>query len=415
MADPIRPISVTLKWRLECLLFISISKFISLIPIKTTFWLGERLGALAWFLYPSRRNTVIRNLRIAYANERSHQEILDLAKQSFARAGANLFSSCRTCNLSTDQLGHALKVKNSHILTDALKDGHGVVLLIAHMGNWEVITRVPLLLPPGIKGGSFYRPLSNQFLDDLILKRRQMDGTRMFSKRDPFHDIVKFLRDGGVVGILADQRISMQGEHALFFNRLTRCSPLPALIAKRSKSSMVAMSLSTTQPGEWLATFHHVQQPYNTQNCVQAVEYIMRSSPIDVFWPHDRWKVHFKKKLTITDWLGENPPADEKPRRCLVWLLDTPPSWCPPPAWIHPAVSYEAILPPHAPTPEWLPPSSTIHHSPPLASAKETLAAIQSIDLQQPLPLDFILTHSRVSPFLKKSARALTITIAAVP
>ncbi len=83
------------------------------------------------------------------------------------------------------------------------------------------------MLPEIEKTGGFYRPLNNPILNERVLREREGDGSRLFSKRDSLHHVSGFLRENGVVGILADQRVGKQGELVEYFGRLTRASPLP--------------------------------------------------------------------------------------------------------------------------------------------------------------------------------------------
>jgi KDO2-lipid IV(A) lauroyltransferase len=210
------------------------------LPGPWVFRLGEVIGGLAWHFMPLRRKIILKNLRIAYAGEKDLIKIQRMAKECFRRTGANLISAARTARTAPQQLGSVIHIENLELLEQAMAGGKGVVLLLTHMGNWELLSRLVHLFPPGARAGAFYRPLNNTLLDDRILARRQADGTRMFSKRDPFHQVTGFLRDGGIVGILADQRVGMQGELVRFFGRLTRASPLPCLLARRSKSEVLA-------------------------------------------------------------------------------------------------------------------------------------------------------------------------------
>jgi KDO2-lipid IV(A) lauroyltransferase len=376
----------TLRWRLECLGHSIIEGLAAMLPGPWVFRLGEMLGALAWHLMPQRRRIVLRNLRIAFAGEKDLTEIHQLARATFRRSGANLVSVSHTARLSPAQLRNALSVENLHLLENAQSRGKGVVLLLAHMGNWELLSRIIHLFPPGSKCGAFSRPLNNPLLDARVLARRQADGTRMFSKRDPFHEVTKFLRDGGIVGILADQRVGMQGEVVPFFGRLTRASPLPSLLARRAKAEVLALSVVTESPGKWRAVFHPVASPPTTAHCMAALETAMKSSPADVFWLQERWKVYAKRYRPFTKWLPPDVPPGEKPHRILLWLPGADASWELPPDWQHPDAVYEVVVAPGCPAPAWLPQGSQIHHHRPPAAD-----LIRDIDSADRLPIDFIL------------------------
>ncbi len=380
------------KWRLECLAHSAIEILAGLLPGPWVFRLGEALGGIVWHFMPSRRAAVLRNLRIAFGGDKELPELHRMARETFRRTGGNLFSAAYTARLSPQKLSRVIHIENRGLLEDALATGKGVVLLLAHMGNWELLSRLVHLFPEGSKTGAFYRPLNNPLLDQRVLDRRQADGTRMFSKRDPFHQVTAFLRESGIVGILADQRVGLKGEPVPFFGRVTRASPLPSLLARRAKSEVLALSLVTERPGKWKAVFIPVASPPTTGHCMPALESAMKASPTDVFWLQERWKVFVPRNRTITDWLGPDTPIGDKPHRVLIWLDGQPDSWSLPDAWFHPDVAYEAVLGVGAAPPAWLPPGVKVHPIARGLSPEATREAIRGIDESQVLPLDFILT-----------------------
>jgi Kdo2-lipid IVA lauroyltransferase/acyltransferase len=379
----------TLQWRLECMGHTILERLAGLLPGPWAFRLGELLGGLAWHLMAKRRNTVMRNLRIVFAGEKNLAEIRAIARETFRRSGANLISAAHTSRLTPEELGRVIDIENLELLEDKLAAGKGVVLLLAHMGNWEILSRIVHLFPPGCKTGAFYRPLNNPLLDARVLARRQADGTRMFSKRDPFHQVTGFLRDGGIVGILADQRVGMQGEVAPFFGRLTRASPLPSLLARRAKAGVMALSLVTTAPGKWRARFLPVETPYTIANCMKALEASMKRGLVDVFWLQERWRVYASAEIPFTQWLDDGNATSQKKHRALLWLMDAPTAWQIPPGWIHPDVCYEVVLPHDRQPPAWLPEQSKIVRK---NSGSSLLEEIQTLDASETLPYDFILT-----------------------
>ncbi|RPJ33279.1 MAG: lipid A biosynthesis acyltransferase, partial [Verrucomicrobiaceae bacterium] len=344
-----------LQWRLECLGHSLIEGLAALLPGPWVFRLGEFLGSMAWHIMPMRRKIVLRNLRIALAGEKDLPEIRRMAKATFRRSGANLLSVAHTARLAPEKLSKVIHIENLDLLENALATGKGVVLLLAHMGNWELLSRIVHLFPKGSKTGAFYRPLNNPLLDARVLARRQADGTRMFSKRDPFHQVTGFLRDGGIVGILADQRVGMQGEVVSFFGRLTRASPLPSLLARRAKAEVLALSLITEAPGKWKAVFLPVEKPHSTPHCMAALENAMKAGPTDVFWLQERWKVFVKRYRPFDKWLSPETQSGTKPHRALIWLANVPDAWRPLENWFHPDVIYEAAIPAGNPAPDWLP------------------------------------------------------------
>lgn len=378
---------------MECLGHSIIEGIAARLPGALVFRLGEFFGGLVWHFMPMRRSIVLRNLRIALAGEKTLPEIQQMAKAAFRRTAGNLISAARTARLSPEKLHDVIHIENRELLEQALAKGKGVVLLLAHMGNWEILSRIVHLFPKGSKTGAFYRPLNNKLLDARILRRRQYDGTRMFSKRDPFHQVTGFLRDGGIVGILADQRVGTQGQVVSFFGRHTRASPLPSLLARRAKSEVLALTVSTERPGKWKVTFIPVEAPYNTDHCMAALESGMKANVIDVFWLQERWKVYVKRFRPFQQWLGPGIAVGEKPHRALIWLVNVPAEWRLPEEWFHPDITYEVAMDRNTEAPDWLPKATPLHRVDGANTRGEIMRELIRIDAAALLPLDFVLSH----------------------
>lgn len=387
------------KWRLEWLAQTGMEKLAGLLPGPFVFRAGEVLGGLAYHFMGSRRRIVLRNLRIAFYGEKELPELRSMVRETFRRTGANLFSALHSTGLTAEQVSGIVELENPERVSDALTRGPGVVLMPSHMGNWEILTRINRKFPPGHANGAFYRPLNNPLLDDRVLAQREAEGCRLFSKRDSFHQATAFLRDGGILGILADQRVGTQGELVRFFGRLTRASPLPGLLARRSKTEVLAMSLATVSPGKWRARYHELNGKIGTASCMEAIERAIKTSPLDYFWLQERWKVYIRPNRTIREWLGPDSLGEGTPHRALLWLPGTPASWKLPDEWTHPDVNYET------------PPDS----SQPVPTDRDGLAKFLSeIDSSRPLPIDYILTCN-ASKALIKAARRESIPLVSLP
>ncbi len=402
------------KWRLEWLAQTGIEKVAALLPGPFAFRLGEVLGGLACIFMTTRRQIVLRNLRIAFHGEKDLPELRAMVRETFRRTGANLLSALHSTQLTAAEVSKIVTVENPEKVDDALTRGHGVVLMPSHMGNWEILTRIHRELPPGHRNGAFYRPLNNPLLDKRVLAQRESEGCRLFSKRDSFLQAAAFLREGGILGILADQRSGKHGELVRFFGRLTRASPLPSLLARRSKTQALAMSLATAAPGKWRTCYHPLIGPISTASCIDAIERAIKTSPLDYFWLQERWKVYVHPDHTVRDWLENETSAPGKRHRALLWLPGTPTAWALPEAWTHPDVDYE-VVPENArktQDPRCL--HLRFHASPAYPSLKNLSTHLAEIDAAAALPIDYILT-CKASTELILAARRQSIPLVSLP
>jgi KDO2-lipid IV(A) lauroyltransferase len=402
------------KWRLEWLAQTGLEKLAGILPGRLVFRLGELLGGFAWHFMKERRQIVLRNLRIAFYGEHDVPALRRLARESFRRTGANLLSALHTSALTAERVGEILITKNQEIVEKSLSGSPGLVLMPSHMGNWEILSRMNRMFPQGHKIGAFYRPLNNPLLNDRVVAQRAIDGTRLFSKNDSLHNVTGFLREGSLIGILADQRVGMQGEAVRFFGRLTRASPLPSLMARRSRSEVLTMSLITDSPGRWHVFYHPVNRPFKTADCMESLEIAMKASPVDVFWLQERWKVYVNTKRTIREWLGTDLCGEGKPHRALLWLSGAPADWQLPEDWTHPDVIYEIVLSPGQSRPSWSTGQEVFHTAPVTDDRKEMAKVLAGIDAAHGLPVDYILTAG-ASKALKKASDAESIPLVSLP
>ena len=192
---------------------------------------------------------------------------------------------------------------------------------------------------------------------------RAQAGTGLFSKKDSMHAMTAFLREGGVLGMLSDQRAGNAGEIIPFMGRLTSCTPLPSIFARRTQAGMMGVSLTTISPGRWRLMFHELKGEPTTAGCMALLEELIRTSPADVFWLQDRWRPGRQDPRVLAGKLPRNPEATaaSKPRRVLVWLHAPVPADLKLAPGVPADVVYEYVVPAGLSRPSWIPAQARVH------------------------------------------------------
>lgn len=403
------------KWRAEWAAYLVFEKLIGLVPPSAASRLGACIGAVAGRLSPSRRKTVERNLRIAFGSEKSAEELARLVDEVFRRNGANLIASLCTAGLPASRLDDVVTIENPEALSAIATPGRGAVVLLAHMGNWEVLAQAfPKIARAGNRAGTIYRLLNNPHMDAHVKTMRRKRGLELFEKRVNPLVMASFIREGGVLAILSDQRAEAAGEVVAFFGRLTSCTPLPAIFARRLGVPVIGVSMRTVAHGRWAMKIHTLRDEPTTQNCMNLLEAMMRESPADVFWMQDRWRVNRGDPLLLN---GRPPGAEAlhactKMRRVVVWLGQSadpaPPAaikdYAPDLAWEYSRPENRAISPPG-----WLPAGALVH----VRSTADDVAGIKDellrIGHSTPQPLDAVLVAPDANPAVLGICRELRI------
>ena len=319
------PLTKKLSWRFEYLGYRLMEAFLRLIPLSWIDQIGSAVGFLFFYLSPRYRKLAVRNLRIAFGEEeqKTAQDIRLLARQTCQRTIANFLGTLKTTILPTSKVSEHIEFSGLEILNNTLQKGKGAILVLGHMGNWEALNRLHQFLPPDTPAGGIYQPLKNPLVNAHLLKGREQDGSRFFNKRDGFHAPASFIKDGGLLIVVADQKVGKAGTPIPFFNRLSTLSPLPALLARKAGAPVVAAGIETISPGKWRVVFKEIGEQPKTSKIINTLEELIRRSPADYLWLHNRWKLHTRTSLSISARKGKSTTQKTKPLRAL--LLSTQP------------------------------------------------------------------------------------------
>ena len=274
-----------------------------LLPIRLVYAFGWLLGRTGYVLAGPYRRLVLHNLSIAFPKE-SDAARRALAREHFGRLVANLFCGVRVASLSNDEISRVAQIDNREVFDRLAAQNRGVVVALAHLSNWELVARMGVgFFPPG-RNATIYQPIGNPFIDAYARALRSSFGLVLFNRRDGFNAPVTFLRAGGLIGVLVDQHAGDSGAWTPFFGRLASTSTLAALFAGRTRAAIVPCAVSTIGMGRWrlevaepIESGPHESLESMTARLNMAVESMIRKSPADWFWMHNRWKTPKPKFL----------------------------------------------------------------------------------------------------------------------
>ena len=296
--------SINMVDRISYILFRLAEGIISVIPMKICYWIGSSTGTLLFYLLKKYRSLAIRNLRFAYGDSQSENELAKIAKLHFSTLGANFLCSVKITTLSSERVEDYVEFEGTEYLQKSEIEKTPLIYLTPHMGAWELLAQIKSVAT-SIKQGAIYRALSNKLIDKHVLKRREQNGLKAFDRKDGFQAPIKHLNEGGGLGILVDQNAGYKGIWCPLFGKLASTSNLAPLMAKKTGATMYPYFVSTLKPAKWKIT---VRKPLlvdkgekiskTTARMNLEVEKMIRSSPEDWFWLHNRWKVPKTNFLT---------------------------------------------------------------------------------------------------------------------
>src|SRR5438045_383457 len=172
----------------------------------------------------------------------------------------------------------------------------GWLALISHLSCWELFSHLAERIPE-YRFGPLLRLPYSPLLARPWRKTRAKSGTTLFDRYDDLLKCVRFLREGGVVGILIDQRAGRAGLWVPLFGRLASSSTLAATLSIRTGAPALPIAIETCGRARWKITILDPVFPPEdgdtelfTARINRLLEEMIRRSPADWLWAHNRWK-----------------------------------------------------------------------------------------------------------------------------
>ena len=188
------------------------------------------------------------------APEADPDELTRSALRSYARYWREVF---RLPGMTPDSVAAATEITGREIFDAGLQAGHGVVLALPHLGNWD--TAAVWLLAQGVPFTTVAERLRPEALFDRFVAFREGLGMEVLAltggQRPPFDVLAERLQAGGVLALLSDRDLTPRGIEVTLFGARTRLPAGPAALALRTGAALIPTTLSF-RPKGWAIRFH---------------------------------------------------------------------------------------------------------------------------------------------------------------
>lgn len=277
----------------------SIQQVIRILPEGAQNATGVFFGRLAFHILTKRRAVAISNVKRAFSSL-AREKAADIAKRSFEKMGVNFVEQLMMPYVPKSEYAARFPVENQHHIDDALKQNKGVIGLIFHYANWEImgVASTSLSNPVVVLARPLKRHVRlNRFLNDL----RSATGLKIIPNANTAKDVIRYLRENRIVGILADQREKRsKGVFVELFGEKVSTNKGIAMIGMKTGSPVVPMYLVR----EGFLRYRVIWNPpiemerkgeiedlvyRNTRKINAFLESIILKKPDEWFWVHRRW------------------------------------------------------------------------------------------------------------------------------
>jgi len=112
--------------------------FIASVSHKRIASIGRVLGMLIYGMDVRHRRIVRRNLKFVYP-EWSTERVKKNSRRIFQNLGITFLEICQMICFSSDDIIDKVKIRGEEHLLNAMHNNKGVILISAHLGNWEIV------------------------------------------------------------------------------------------------------------------------------------------------------------------------------------------------------------------------------------------------------------------------------------
>lgn len=284
------------------------------LPEQSAYRMGRALALLAWWTMPNWRRNCDKNMRLFYRSDPLGQPDRAAERRSIARMAAiNLgytIIEFMRLGLLDKELGLAMVVEDqgSEIvratMAEAVRRGTGVIALSMHYGNWEAIGAYM-----SCNIGTLYavgKQQSDDFFTNLAFPWRSRYGIRnIYSGPKANAGLLRALREGSILGLLADQNGGRAGTFAPFAGIIASTPAGPGALALRTGSPLVLCYCHRLAPGKLIFKARMALEISDLNGLPEdkdaalvevltrmnrVLEGVIREDPTQWLWGPKRWK-----------------------------------------------------------------------------------------------------------------------------
>jgi len=263
------------------------------LPVRMGYWIATTLSSIKFYISPRDRRAVIGNLR-RIRPEADDAEIIRMAKEVFVNFGKYLLEFFRLKYLKKEMLGRAIVIKGLEHIDKALTKGKGVLIVTAHMGNWELGGVFMSLL--GYPMFAVALPHRHRRVNDLFNRQRERIGVTVVpSLGVAIRRIYDALKANALVALVGDRDFANSGVRMPFLGSHKMIPRGPAVLTLRTGAPIITAFVLRQPDDTCILEFKPLPGPFLDERSiiaayVRSIEESIRQHPAQWLMFREFWK-----------------------------------------------------------------------------------------------------------------------------
>lgn len=265
-----------------------------------------KLIAKGAYLFASNTNKIIKsNVDLVFDGKVKEEELKEIQKYSYFNMVLWVQSLIENLDVSDEELKKTVKIENEEILTKLKEEKKPIILISAHYGNMEMLSCYLNKFVTPIH--QVARQSNFKEMDEFIVNAREKSGARIIFRSGAVKKLVKALMKKEVVSLIIDQNInSKDGTEVEFLGKIAYQTSTSALLARKFNAYVVPVAIFNEENYNYTIKIYNPIEPIKTDDeekdlkasCqlhANAISDIILSDKKQWFWPHKRFKSHYRE------------------------------------------------------------------------------------------------------------------------
>jgi len=268
-----------------------------LLPRRFAYWFGLRVSDRFFANDDVGRRAVMSNFRRilrAQGIQPSGEMLRQMARKNFQYFSKYLIDFFKFPMLRLKDVNHMVSFENFDFLEEAESYGKGVIIISAHLGNWELGGAVLSCLERKVH--AVVQPMLGSKINELFQKHRTQRGMHVIPMGHAARGVIKALRANQHVAMIADRDFTAHNETMLFFGEPARLPSGPARLSVKTGAPLVPVFLLRQPDDTFLFRFYPPILPEGTgsidnirSRIRDVIELEIGRNPLQWFMFDDFW------------------------------------------------------------------------------------------------------------------------------
>lgn len=214
-----------------------IGQFIALhLPLKLAYLLAVFVSDLHYIFADKDRRAVKENLKVIFP-EKTGRQIRQIRVRMFRNFAKYLVDFFRFQEIDLEYIKRNVKIENINYLEQGLAYGKGVIILSAHIGNWEMGGVAAAL--SGYPLWVVALPHKNKKVNDFFNFQRESKGVKVIPVGKAARACLNLLKENKIIALVGDRDFSEKGVEVDFFGKPTLLPEGPAAFSSKTGAAIV--------------------------------------------------------------------------------------------------------------------------------------------------------------------------------